>query len=171
METLYYDEFVLETEEEYQYTKRPSAFRAREDVSQIFDETISKLRLVDDIAFRCVMEGTRKAIAYLTSAITGKSMKAKDISHLDAQKNLQSIPLSHGVIYDAYGVTKMDDYILEIQTTDKEDLTMRIRYYLAASDTVDVMRGRPYSQLRKSPSSSTAHPTSQERRNRCMLTW
>ena len=99
------------------------------------------------MGFRCAMDGNKPGIAHLISAFTGKKITADDIISLTVQKDVQPMPPSHRVIYDAYAVTKDVDYILEIQLRDENDLANRIRFYIGASDTSELMWGKPYSGL------------------------
>lgn len=110
---------------------------------------VDQITLSYDMGFRCAMDSNKPGIAHLISAFTGKKITADDIISLTVQKDVQPMPPSHRVIYDAYAVTKDMDYILEIQLKEEKDLANRIRFYIGASDTSELMWGKPYSGLKR----------------------
>ncbi len=109
---------------------------------------IEELTIVDDFMFGAVMSDSRYCKPLLELAL---GVKIRRIEYPEAQKAINERYASKSVRLDVY---VEDDagtvYDVEIQTTDKKNLSKRTRYYQGLIDLRILEKGGDYKALRKS---------------------
>lgn len=77
--------------------------------------------------------------------ILGQSIS--QIEYIVTEHDVRPTLSRHGVRLDAFAKTENEMYDIEMQTTTKEDLGRRLRYYQGAIDTLSLQRGAAYESL------------------------
>ena len=70
-----------------------------------------------------------------------------DIEYIVTEDDVRPTLTNHGVRLDAFVKTKNEIYDIEMQTTKREDLGRRMRYYQGALDTLTLRKGEGYEEL------------------------
>ena len=70
-----------------------------------------------------------------------------DIEYIVTEDDVRPTLTNHGVRLDAFVKTKNEIYDIEMQTTKREDLGRRMRYYKGALDTLTLRKGEGYEEL------------------------
>ena len=69
-----------------------------------------------------------------------------DIEYIVTEDDVRPTLTNHGVRLDAFVKTKNEIYDIEMQTTKREDLGRRMRYYQGALDTLTLRKGEGYEE-------------------------
>ena len=109
---------------------------------------LDELTLMDDYMFGVIMQDTR-FLKPLLEAVLGVGIRA--ISFIEPQKSLKEGYASRGVRLDLYVTDETGAvYNVEVQTTSRQNLPKRMRYYQSAIDINVLTPGADYSRLCKS---------------------
>lgn len=106
---------------------------------------LKELPLSDDFMFGEVMRQEKVCKLFL-EALLGKDIRK--IQFIEKQKDLTDSYINHGVRLDVYLNDEAGTlYNIEMQTTDRDSLERRIRYYQSAMDRNALEKGVHYSEL------------------------
>ncbi|MBQ9539611.1 MAG: Rpn family recombination-promoting nuclease/putative transposase, partial [Treponema sp.] len=108
---------------------------------------VEKLTFHDDFMFGAVMrdeEICREALECLLGE------KIARVQYTEPQKVIAPLYGTHGIRLDVYAEDDKTVYDVEIQNRNKEDLGKRTRYYQGLLDMDCLMRGKPYTELKRS---------------------
>lgn len=106
---------------------------------------LKELPLSDDFMFGEVMRQEKVCKLFL-EALLGKEIRK--IQFIEKQKDLTDSYINHGVRLDVYLNDEAGTlYNIEMQTTDRDSLERRIRYYQSAMDRNALEKGVHYSEL------------------------
>lgn len=113
-----------------------------------FYKSYDELEFTDDFMFCKILENHPKLCKELAQMITGESFG--EIMSDERQKSVRILPDGHGVRFDVFlsdGTTLCD---IEMQTTLKEGLPKRSRYYQSMIDVATFEKNTDYKKLKKS---------------------
>ena len=109
---------------------------------------LKELPLRNDFMFGQVMRTPELCKLFL------EELLGREIDHVEYIENQKEISDSyehHGIRLDVY---LRDDagtvYAIEMQTTNKHDLELRVRFYQGSIDRNELLKGHPYSELSES---------------------
>ena len=111
-------------------------------------KTFEELTIIDDFMFGAVFSDMELCKEFLEKLL---NIKIRKITVPERQKSMNFTYESKGIRLDIY---VEDDnktvYNIEMQTTDKGNLSLRIRYYHSMIDLNIINKGENYSHLKKS---------------------
>ncbi len=110
-------------------------------------KSYDELTLSDDYMFSKVMldEGLCKQLIELLLDI-----KVQKIEYISKEKTINEDPLGRGVRLDVYVEDSDRVFDIEMQTTNKNDLPQRSRYYQALMDLDNLGKGTKFTDLKES---------------------
>ena len=109
---------------------------------------LRELPLKNDFMFGQVMRNPEICKLFLEELL---GMKIDRIEYIENQKEISDSYAHHGIRLDVYVRDNTGAvYAIEMQTTDKQDLELRVRFYQGSIDRNELLKGRPYSELSES---------------------
>lgn len=109
---------------------------------------LKELPLKNDFMFGQVMRNPEICKLFLEELL-GKEIDR--IEYVENQKEISDSYEHHGIRLDVYLRDEAGTvYAIEMQTTNKRDLELRVRFYQGAIDRNELLKGRPYSELSES---------------------
>ena len=110
-------------------------------------ENWENLTIADNFIFSKVLENNPEICKNLLEMILG--FKIDHIEYVEREKTIETRIDSKGIRLDVYVKTGNDQKIfdIEIQTTNKDDLAKRTRYYQSLIDNDTLDKGKNYWEL------------------------
>lgn len=114
---------------------------------QDFERKWKNLTITDDFIFGKVFSDKNlcKNLIEILLNVKIKELKLPP----EYQKTFQAGANSHGVRFDVYTESENEAFDIEIQTTKRADLPLRMRYYQSSMDTSLIHKGQNYSDLKQ----------------------
>ena len=109
---------------------------------------LKELPLKNDFMFGQVMRNPEICKLFLEELL---GVEIERIEYIEQQKGIQDSYANHGIRLDIYLRDSANTvYAIEMQTTRKGELELRVRYYQGTIDRKELLKGSPYSELSES---------------------